>query len=123
MLHRMTFLIAIVALVAVAGAGPRADHASSAAVPPTVRVTPATIERGHAITVTGRHWPRHVRVQLLIGPPRSEADPVGSVRTSSRGSFRRTLTIPARSRIGRRVLLACRRECRVKASAVFRVTD
>lgn len=71
--------------------------------------------------VTGKGWPRNVRVQLLIGPPRSEADHVAWARTGGAGTFRRSLTIGTRARTGPAVLLACRRECRDKASATFRI--
>jgi hypothetical protein len=79
------------------------------------------VVRGGSILVTGRHWAPRATVQLLIGPPRSEADPVGSVRTTAAGTFRRRLPIAAGARPGRYVLLACRRSCRVKASATLRI--
>ena len=110
-------LLAAVAVIAAAGAA-----TSSAGSAPTVNVTPKTVQRGHTITVTGRYWPPNVTVQLLIGPPRSEADRVGSARTTSRGSFRRSLRLPAWVRPGLRVMLACRRDCRDKDTTNFRVT-
>jgi len=63
-------------------------------------------------------------VQLLIGPPRSEAEHVATARTTSSGTFRRTFVPPAwaQERLGRWIVLACRRDCRVKATASFRLT-
>ncbi len=115
--------VAACALVA-AGVAPAVERASSAAAKPTARVAPSIVKRGQAITVTGAHWPRNVTVQLLIGPPQSEAERVGSARTTSRGTFRRKLVPPAwvQARLGRWVLLACRRDCRVKATATFRLS-
>lgn len=101
-----------VVLLLVAGAAP-----SAAA--PSVSVSPKSLPRGGTLAVTGRGWPGNVRVQLLIGPPRSEADPVGLARTDGRGRFRRTLSVHRAP--GPAVLLGCRRECRDKASASFRV--
>jgi len=80
------------------------------------------VKRGHRIVVTGRHWPRSAIVELLIGPPNSEADRVGRARTTNAGTFRRYLRISPATTPGRWVLLGCRRECRVKAVNSFRVT-
>lgn len=107
---------------AAAKAGSAATATTSATARPTVRITPLEVRRGGRILVTGRDWARNAIVDLLIGPPRSEADPVGRARTTSGGSFRRHLRIAAKTKPGRRVLLGCRRECRVKAVKSFRVT-
>lgn len=90
-----------------------------AAAAPKVSVSPKSVPRGGTLVVTGKGWPKNVRVQLLIGPPRSEADPVGFARTDGAGRFRRALTVGRAA--GPAVLLGCRRECRDKASATFRV--
>ena len=120
-LQRAAFpLVAAVLTAAFAlGAGP----ASSTTANPTVDVTPTIVKRGAKITVTGSHWRREAPVRLLIGPPRSEATYVTTVRTTSRGTFRRRLTPPAwvQARVGRWVLLACRRDCRIKAVKSFRI--
>lgn len=107
---------------AAAEAGSAATTTTSATARPTVRITPLEVRRGGRILVTGRNWARNAIVDLLIGPPRSEADPVGRARTTSGGSFRRYLRIAPKTKPGRWVLLACRRECRVKAAKSFRVT-
>ena len=125
MSRRLAITLAATSLIA-AGAGAAAGAASDATpratAAPSVRIAPAVVQRGQRITVTGRNWPRNVVVDLLIGPPRSEADQVGRARTTSTGTFRRYLRIASRTAPGRWVLLGCRRECRVKAVRSFRVT-
>ncbi len=86
-----------------------------------VSVSPRTVRAGSQLTVSGRGWPARSSVQLLVGPPQSEASPVGSVRARADGSFRKVLRVNSRARPGRYVLLACRRSCRVKASATFTI--
>lgn len=121
---RLSLVIAGVCAFVLVAVVPAIDDASSTTAQPAVRVSPASVARGHAITVTGKHWPRRVTVQLLIGPPQSEAEPVATARTTSTGTFRRRFVPPPyiQARLGRWVLLACRRECRVKATATFRLT-
>lgn len=91
------------------------------AVAPSVSVSPTSVVPGHSVLVTGRHWPRRVRVELLIGPPQSEASHVAWVTTTSSGTLRKRLAIARRAATGRFVLLACRRSCRVKVQASFRI--
>ncbi len=88
---------------------------------PSVSVSPKIVLRGGSLVVTGRHWPHRARVELLIGPPRSEADHVAWVTTTSSGTLRKRLPISRHAATGRFVLLACRRSCRVKAQASFRI--
>ncbi|MFP5364331.1 MAG: hypothetical protein ACLGI5_16550 [Thermoleophilia bacterium] len=122
MLARLLAFSGILAACLVAAAGVRPQAAPSAAPRPSVSIAPSLVQRGERITVTGRNWPRNVIVDLLIGPPRSEADRVGRARTTSAGTFRRHLRIASKTAPGRWVLLACRRECRVKAIRSFRVS-
>jgi hypothetical protein len=89
---------------------------------PTLRLRPSTISPGGSVTFTGSGWPANRRVDLLIGPPFSEADKFTSARTGARGRFRTTFRFPAAIEPGRYVVLACRRSCRVKVSASLRVT-
>lgn len=123
MSRRLAIAAVAAALIGIAaGSGAASDPAARSTAAPSVRVSPAVVQRGQRITVTGRNWPRNVIVDLLIGPPRSEADRVGRARTTSAGTFRRHLRIASRTAPGRWVLLACRRECRIKAVRSFRVT-
>jgi hypothetical protein len=122
MLGRVLPVLVVVAAISAAGViAPASAHASSASASPSVRVSPESVQRGEAIVVTGRGWRRTADVELLIGPPRSEGKLVATVRTTSQGTFRRRLTLPAfvQRRLGRWVLLACRRGCRVKAVKSF----
>lgn len=115
-MHRVRvvcFVVSAAVLIGPAGA--------VSAVAPSVSVSPTVVHRGDSILVTGRHWPAGTRVELLIGPPRSEASHVAWVTTTRSGALRRRLVIARDARRGRSVLLACRRSCRVKAQASFRV--
>ncbi len=87
-----------------------------------MHVSPAAVRAGHVITVTGRGWPRNAGVELLIGPPRSEASHGAWARTTSAGTFSKRVRLWSRMKAGRWVLLGCRRACRIKAAASFRVT-
>ena len=121
--NRLALLCAAASLLAAAAAAPAADRAQRAsAAAPSVRISPLVVQRGHTITVTGRNWARNAIVDLLIGPPQSEAISVGRARTTSAGTFRRRLRISRTTVPGRWVLLGCRRDCRVKAVKSFRVT-
>ncbi|MDP2712441.1 MAG: hypothetical protein Q8O56_14600 [Solirubrobacteraceae bacterium] len=89
---------------------------------PSVKVAPTTVSAGQPITITGAGFGSNQAVSIGIGPPQSEADEIATVRTDGSGSFRLRRTIPARLPAGPWVILACRSECRVKATANLRVT-
>jgi hypothetical protein len=82
--------------------------------------SPKSVERGKTIRFSGYLPPGKVTT-ILIGPPYSEADPVGKTRTSSNGSFTFRFRIPAKASLGRFVALACQRSCRVKTQVNFRI--
>ena len=84
-------------------------------------MSPSITVAGSTIIARGRNWERRARVQLLIGPPRSEADPVATVRTTARGSFAKRITLSRAIGPGKWILLACRRECAIKRSARFTI--
>jgi hypothetical protein len=105
---RLTLLLAAALLAPGASA--------SAAV--RLHVRPATAAPGSSITISGTGL---ATATILVGPPRSEADPVGTARTNAHGSFSFRLRIPANAQMGRFVALGCQRGCRVKASASFRI--
>lgn len=107
----------------------RAGAPGGAAVPvpvraqrPTLRLRPGVIAPGDSVTFTGAGWPARRVVRLLIGPPASEAVGFSSARTGADGRFRTTFRFPAATEPGRYVVLACRAQCRLKASAGLRVT-
>jgi len=116
-------LLALTALPATAAHRPAGDAAGGAhrEMVVSLRVTPKTIPRGGFLTFTGAGWPARGQVTLRVGPPASEADPVGSVRADVRGRFLRRLRIPRTATPGLYVALACRAGCRVKATATFRI--
>ena len=84
-----------------------------------LRATPRTIPPGGHITLTGSGFHSSASVWIGVGPPQSEATRIGSARTDATGAFRKTFTISRQP--GRYVAIACQRQCRVKASATFRV--
>jgi hypothetical protein len=89
---------------------------------PTVKVTPSIVAPGGKATVAGRHWKPDAKVTVLAGPPHSGAAKIGSLKTDSAGRFRGTLTFSASVKVGRYVLVACQRHCKIKASTKFRIT-
>jgi hypothetical protein len=101
--------LAALALVLAAGT-------SAAAKRPSVEVTPHEISSGERIVVRGKHFKPDANVKLLIGPPRSEGVPIASAHTDARGRFRKAISFDGE---GRWVLLACRRDCAVKATDRF----
>lgn len=96
--------------------------APAPAAAPSVSVSPTAVKRGGTLIVTGRHWAPRSRVELLIGPPRSEASHVAWATASTAGIVRARIPIARHAHTGRFVLLACRRSCRIKAQASFRIT-
>ena len=97
--------------------------AAPAAAAPSVSVSPEVVPPGGSITVKGKGWPHNSRVTILIGVPNSEADKVMSLRTTARGRFKGTIRFRDSARQGRYVLLACRKQCAVKATAHFRIAE
>lgn len=88
-----------------------------------VSVSPDTVAPGGKLTVKGKGWAHNARVSILIGPPNSEASKVETLRTTSRGRFKGTLRFKDSATPGRYVLLACRKQCAVKATARFRIAE
>jgi hypothetical protein len=84
---------------------------------PDLAVRPSRVAPGGALTVTGRNWPAGATVALLLGPARSEADPVGTAVASPGGRISATFTVNATLPPGAYVVLGCLDECRTKARA------
>jgi hypothetical protein len=97
------------------------EHGARPAATPRLDVRPAAARQGGQIVLRGRGFEPQVRVVLLAGPPDGEARRIGAARTNERGGFRAPIRIARRARAGAYVALACRHDCRVKASAPFRV--
>jgi hypothetical protein len=100
----------------VAGAAATATAVTSAGTRPSLKVSPNQVQQGANVTFTGSGWPANVRVQLLIGRPKSEAVKFGAPRTRGTGSFRYVLPIKPDAPTGRYVILACRNSCKTKVS-------
>jgi len=88
----------------------------------SVSLSPKWVAAGKTLTVKGRGWPARKQIVLLVGPPRSEASPVATVKTGRRGRFVRKVQISALAKPGRYVLLACRRDCAKKRKVRFTIT-
>jgi len=88
----------------------------------TVSLSPKRVVAGKTLTVKGRGWPARKQIVLLVGPPRSEASPVATVKAGRRGRFVRKVQISALAEPGRYVLLACRRDCAKKRKVRFTIT-
>ncbi|MDR9368643.1 hypothetical protein Q5424_06110 [Conexibacter sp. JD483] len=125
---------AVSGLVAVAPAAERdagataeaarlATERAAAKPAPALTVRPHAARRGGRVVLFGSGFRAGVRVMLLAGPPTSEAVRIGSATTDAQGEFVAPIAIERRVRPGRYVALACRHDCRVKASAMFRVLE
>jgi hypothetical protein len=108
-MRKLTAVLAVVAL----GAG---ASSTSAGYGPTLQVSPKTVRQGGKVTFAGSYWPANKRVQLLIGPPNSEATRFASPRTDGSGNFRVTKPINSSAPTGKYVILACRNSCATKVS-------
>jgi hypothetical protein len=74
------------------------------------------------LILTGAGWKPGAAVVIAVGPPRSEADPVKTVRASATGALRTTLRTQRGATPGAYVIVACASACRLRATAAFRVT-
>ncbi|CAB4913958.1 unannotated protein [freshwater metagenome] len=111
----------MILLAAVALTGALALPAAAATPSPSVVVTSRDVPVGGVLLVTGAHWPAGRGVELLIGPPRSEASHVIWTRADAAGRISARVRVPSYLRSGRGVVLACRRACRIKAASWFRL--
>lgn len=124
---RRTFLIALMLLLATtavaAAAGRSAPQPSAHAAAPAPQLTadPLAVQPGATLTLQGRGFPRNAHVALMAGPPHGETTRIGGAQTGLRGRFTATIHIRPDSSAGRFVALACHDDCRVQASARFRI--
>ncbi len=116
-------LTAAVLLAPPAPAAPlgRAPAYAREAVAPRLRIQPGTVPRGGRLTLIGSNFRRNETVRLYIGPPQSEASYFGSARTGPKGGFRKDFRVHPSATPGRYVVIACQRNCRIKASATVRI--
>lgn len=109
-------------LVGGGGCIPVRRSVARAAAAGTLSLRPAVVRRGASVSFSGTRWTPSSRVELLIGPPRSEATHFAWARTNGAGSFHKSVRLLASARPGKYVVLACRRSCRDKASARLTIT-
>lgn len=116
-MHRISAL-ALAAVTALSLAGLAGSTASKA----TLRIKPPMVARGNPITITGTGFKPSLKVTLHIGRPNTDnTSRLGSVQASKTGGFRFVKTISRSTAAGAWVVLACQRNCRVKATAKFYV--
>ncbi len=117
-----TLVVVSLVVAAVAIAGPvGAARPQRPPAGPQLTVEPAAVAPGQAVVLRGTGFPRSAAIDLLAGPPQSEARSIGSARTGRRGAFVATIRIRSQADPARLVALACWDGCRVKASARFRI--
>src|SRR6476620_3943985 len=97
-MRRPVLLLAVSAACAAAGTPPTAGAAGG----PTLRVAPRSVAFGHALHISGRHWPViefcRPRVHLSLRSAQN-AVPVAPVRISPGGRWR-TSWVVRRARVG-----------------------
>jgi hypothetical protein len=120
-LMRSLVVLSAVTAAFAGGAVAVAARPAPRAAGPQLVVEPEAAVPGGAVVLSGRGFPRNAEIELLAGPPHSEAHQIGSAQTSRRGAFRATIRIRSQADAGRLVALACYDACRVKASARFRI--
>jgi hypothetical protein len=117
-----TMVVAVVLLAVALGAGwADAGRSQAASGAPQLSAEPADVAPGETLVLSGRGFPRNAHIALLAGPPGSEAVRIGGAQTGRRGAFTARIRIRPRAAAGRLVALACVDQCRVKASARFRI--
>jgi hypothetical protein len=120
----VTLAVVVVAVGVPAGAARPQRPAARPQRPPAgpqLTAKPVAAAPGQAVVLRGTGFPRNAPIELLAGPPRSEARSIGSARTGRRGGFVATIRIRSQADPGRLVALACHDACRVKAAVRFRI--
>ena len=96
---------------------------ASTAAGPSVSVKPRLVRLGGTIKIIGTHFRTGLRIGLYIGRPHSDnTTKIGALNAGPRGGFTVRHRLSRLTTTGRYVLLACQRQCRVKATAPFTVT-
>ncbi len=87
-----------------------------------LRITPQFVPRGETMTITGTGFRPSLRVTLRIGRPNSDSTArFGATTAGRRGGFTVKKVLSRSIGAGTWVVLACQRNCRIKATAQFRV--
>lgn len=95
---------------------------AAATTSPKVIVTPKSITAGSAVTFSVSGFVKNSVTTIMIGPPKSEAMPVGTRKTDINGSFVTKLNINKAARPGFYRVVICQNKCKIKAVAAFKVT-
>jgi hypothetical protein len=110
------------ALVAATTGLTLAGLAGGAATAAKLTVAPALVRRGGQITIVGTGLAPSLKVTLYMGRPRTDNIAAIGARYASRtGGIRLVKPIPRSTGVGKWAILACQRNCRIKATAFFRV--
>lgn len=89
---------------------------------PTVVVRPSAVPAGTTATFVVSGFAAQTRVQLLIGPANSEADPATTFTTNADGGGSVRLPIVRTATPGRYTAVACQNTCTTKATRSFSIT-
>ncbi len=108
-------LAAAVAALAISAAG------ASAA--PRVTATPSVLTPNSPVTLDAFGMRPGTRVTFMIGPPNSEASPIAAATATSAGRARVRVGVDPSAGTGRWIILACQRECRVKAATPLTIVE
>lgn len=95
--------------------------AASAVAAPAVSVSPANVPLGGTAAFTATGFRAATRLQILVGPPNSEASLVGTVTTDALGRGVVRSRVSRAATPGRYVVLACQLSCSVKATRSFNI--
>ncbi|HET6448616.1 MAG TPA: hypothetical protein VFG31_05855 [Conexibacter sp.] len=117
---RSTILAALVLAPATAVA---ASSGQLAARTPQLTADPVAVQPGGTLTLEGSGFPGNVHVALMAKPPHGATTRIGGAETGRHGHFLATIHIRPQSSAGAFVALACHDDCRLKASARFRIVD
>lgn len=88
---------------------------------PRLTVEPGDVAPGDTLVVHGAGFPRRAQITLFAGTPHGDSLRIGSAQTGRRGGFSASIRIRRPSDPHRYVVRACHDDCRVAASARFRV--
>jgi hypothetical protein len=117
---RCTALVAL-ALAPATAAAASSSAGKAPARTPTLTADQVAVQAGETVTLEGSGFPRNAHITLLAGPPHGTTSRIGGAETGRRGHFVATIHIRPHSSAGTFVVRACQDECRVKATARFRV--
>jgi hypothetical protein len=87
----------------------------------TISAFPKQVVRGKTLHVSGRGWPAKKKIDILVGPVKSESTRIAIVKSKRNGRFKRDIVISGIATPGRYVVQACRNDCAKKRQVRFRI--